>query len=438
VLDGLVKGGGMVNSGFVGVAIGLILVYFLLSLLVSGINEVIEAFWQRRARYLEVGVWDLMGPLTAKFYDHFLIRALHPGRGRPPRVKGVRTGDLWAPTDNVVNGAAEGSTPAATNEETEEEKEKKNRPSYIPARAFSRAALDIVLTAEQLATIELTTGMSASATGDIEIGVASVAAFPSARKFRVKIDGEEFIVKGPGPGKSSWIVNRTDPSKAAGHAARAQISLVAEAAPDADALFDQLAATVAMADLPHSLKDPLLAFLKTSNRDLDRWRAQVEGWFDDKMDRLSGWYKRRTKWILFAIGLVLVASLNADTLSFGRTLWKDATLRSNVTAQAQTISKTPPDCTKQASTSGNPVACSVSLFDSVKGLDIPLGWTTKHGDPRLPSRPGDWGLRILGLLLTAIALSLGAPFWFDLLNKIVNFRTTGPPPAPAPSKDSGA
>jgi hypothetical protein len=37
-------------------------------------------------------------------------------------------------------------------------------------------------------------------------------------------------------------------------------------------------------------------------------------------------------------------------------------------------------------------------------------------------------LKILGLLVTAAAVTLGAPFWFDLLNKITNFRLSGPPP----------
>ncbi|MEM6394898.1 MAG: hypothetical protein AAF741_01025 [Bacteroidota bacterium] len=36
--------------------------------------------------------------------------------------------------------------------------------------------------------------------------------------------------------------------------------------------------------------------------------------------------------------------------------------------------------------------------------------------------------KILGFVLTALAISLGAPFWFDLLRKIVNIRATGDKP----------
>ena len=43
-------------------------------------------------------------------------------------------------------------------------------------------------------------------------------------------------------------------------------------------------------------------------------------------------------------------------------------------------------------------------------------------------------LRLLGLILTAIALSLGAPFWFDMLAKIVAIRGSGGVPTPPPPK----
>jgi len=208
------------------------------------------------------------------------------------------------------------------------------------------------------------------------------------------------------------------------------------AAPDADAVFERLEASLATAELPGSLKGPLVAFLKTSNRDLDRWRSQVEWWFDDKMDRLSGWYKRRTKWILFVIGIVLVGSLNADTVLFARTLWNDATLRQSVTAQAQHIAATPVDCQKESATKDNPAACAAKLLKDVQDLHIPLGWTANR-----PEKWGwEWVLKVVGLVLTALALSLGAPFWFDLLNKVTNFRATGAPaasstPTPTPTPE---
>ena len=42
---------------------------------------------------------------------------------------------------------------------------------------------------------------------------------------------------------------------------------------------------------------------------------------------------------------------------------------------------------------------------------------------------GAGGLTIFGWLLTAFAVCLGAPFWFDMLNRLVNLRGTGANPA---------
>ena len=50
-----------------------------------------------------------------------------------------------------------------------------------------------------------------------------------------------------------------------------------------------------------------------------------------------------------------------------------------------------------------------------------LGWD--EGEAQVG--PKAWGIRILGWLLTALAISLGAPFWFDILKKIVTIRSSG-------------
>jgi hypothetical protein len=71
----------------------------------------------------------------------------------------------------------------------------------------------------------------------------------------------------------------------------------------------------------------------------------------------------------------------------------------------------------------------------IKALNIPLGWRLKAGDPRdLPHSAGLWAAKVIGILLTMLATLLGAPFWFDLLGKIVKLRGSGaPPPESAPA-----
>ena len=54
----------------------------------------------------------------------------------------------------------------------------------------------------------------------------------------------------------------------------------------------------------------------------------------------------------------------------------------------------------------------------------PIGW------PRAaPERPLDWALMFAGWILTAFAGLMGAPFWFDSLQRLVNVRNAGPKPA---------
>jgi len=67
--------------------------------------------------------------------------------------------------------------------------------------------------------------------------------------------------------------------------------------------------------------------------------------------------------------------------------------------------------------------------NDIKQIQPVIGWSSS-------TLPGDfwgWVLKIVGLLATTFAISLGAPFWFDVLNKFIAFRASGPPPQPSPS-----
>ena len=50
--------------------------------------------------------------------------------------------------------------------------------------------------------------------------------------------------------------------------------------------------------------------------------------------------------------------------------------------------------------------------------------------------PGFWE-KVVGLLFTALAISLGAPFWFDMLNRVVSIRAAGRAPDEKPKSPQG-
>ena len=173
--------------------------------------------------------------------------------------------------------------------------------------------------------------------------------------------------------------------------------------------------------------DEALRGTQSARADVDRFRTALERSFDEVMDRASGWYKRRVHLFLLVIALAVVGIANADSFALGQRLWKDKALRAAVVAEAnKTVAAGSSDCVKTGQTpSQNAGAC----LDQVQQLGIPLGWSKATS----PGGWKGWVGKVIGLLVTALALSLGAPFWFDLLGKVARLRGAGPPsPPPEP------
>ena len=188
--------------------------------------------------------------------------------------------------------------------------------------------------------------------------------------------------------------------------------------------------------------------LTEARGDVDRFRRSIEGSFDEVMDRVSGWYRRRVHWILIAIAVAVVGLSNADTVAIGERLWKDDALRAAVVARAADQANAT-DCEvggpqsagghEPARDGGSASERAAKCVDEIEELGIPLGWT----DETTPAFPDDWGAiwawlaKLFGLLITVAAVSLGAPFWFDLLGKVARLRTTGPQEPTAATKRAG-
>jgi hypothetical protein len=156
------------------------------------------------------------------------------------------------------------------------------------------------------------------------------------------------------------------------------------------------------------------------------FRSSLERSFNEAMDRVSGWYKRRVQLILFVVALVVAGGANADSYAVGKTLWQNDAIRSTVVQQAVKTANggSNPECGKE----GSPVQKAANCIAGVKQLGLPLGWS---GD----TSPDNWksGLgKVGGLLLTAFAVLLGAPFWFDALGKLAQLKGAGNVPGTGP------
>lgn len=198
--------------------------------------------------------------------------------------------------------------------------------------------------------------------------------------------------------------------------------------------FAEVEATVASMN-SSDLRTALLTAITAANGSIDELRKQIAFWFDDSMERLSGAYKRNLKVISAIIGVIVAIAFNADSFNVARTLWNDAAARAEMVAIAQSTTNAP-----VPSPDGRTDEQKLKdAFDRTNKLHaLPIGWSCVDGTWPLSCFPrttfANLVIQILGWLLTAAALSLGAPFWFDLLSKFVNIRGTGPKPDRADAK----
>lgn len=162
------------------------------------------------------------------------------------------------------------------------------------------------------------------------------------------------------------------------------------------------------------------------------------------MERASGVYKRNAKGVAFLIGLFLAFAANADTFHIVNRLSKDTPLRNVITQNAgQLTSNCPPSQGIQESRSK--LDClRQEVNQTLDKISLPLGRSPVNLSQQEEEGRG-WQLngfsfaplrRILGWMLSGLAISMGAPFWFELLSKIMNVRNTGSKPVSSVEKNS--
>jgi hypothetical protein len=186
---------------------------------------------------------------------------------------------------------------------------------------------------------------------------------------------------------------------------------------------------------PSFQKDALRAIIETTlvarGANVQAIQFALEKWFNDTMDRVTGWYKRRTQSVLLMIGLVLAYGCNIDTIAITLWLWDGDAARQAVVTAAADYSKNhtlPPTVTNDAKSKQELGESFMSMTKQVADVDrnitalqFPMGWSIEM--------TGSWLLQYLvGGLLTAIAISMGSTFWFDALQSLFNIRSSGPKP----------
>ena len=174
----------------------------------------------------------------------------------------------------------------------------------------------------------------------------------------------------------------------------------------------------------------LKQLIRDADGKIDVFKERIGTWYESVMDRASGYYKRMTQKILILVGLVMAVVLNADTLALYRSLESNPETLEKLVAAAEAVAEN--ESVDDLVQTDLEYEAALEQLKAMKGevdeLRSPLGMGWQNINLAEMTVYG-WGVKILGWLITAIAVSLGAPFWFDLLRKIVNLRSSGEKPA---------
>ncbi len=242
--------------------------------------------------------------------------------------------------------------------------------------------------------------------GNLSQGIRQLLQDPSLTGLAAKLYQHPLIDGLSAQGKKpSYIPSRTF--------ALALLDIVSPANGTAKTLADLNAG---IEKLPPALQTTFKVLLEEAGHDIEQFKTELEIWFNNSMERVAGWYKRKTQAVQLVLALLIVVVANIDSVRIARNLSGiNSPLRDSLKDAAHAFVQTKvaqEDAQTQLTTAA----------EAIGNLGLPIGWI--NNDFRRST--------ILGWLVTALAASLGAPFWFDLLNRFINIRASGKAPEEEP------
>ncbi|HUS12711.1 MAG TPA: hypothetical protein VMZ30_19735 [Pyrinomonadaceae bacterium] len=356
----------MFNSGILDVVIGVIVIFLQLSLVCTAVNELIALMLKKRAKELEKGIGKLLTnpQLVDKFYAHPLIKGLRPDERKPSYIPS-RTFAL-ALMDIVRRHSFDGTVTAATQAVTVK----------AEAQAAAQATLDAAQTAaDQAGKVRKAADDAVTKAGAADLVTATKAAqeaanqeaaakaqltdaetqLAAAKKAKTDADANlTQVTTDAAAAKTAETNAQTAEAKAkenpkdvtlqtAATAARLKANTAADKlAPSASSLLTEARDKVAGVQIevvPPELKTALLALMDNAGTNLNKAQANLEQWFDDAMDRVSGVYKRKSQVIVVVIAVLVTLLSNVDTLQVADSLTHDKAVRDSLVAAAPELAR---------------------------------------------------------------------------------------------------
>lgn len=228
--------------------------------------------------------------------------------------------------------------------------------------------------------------------------------------------------------------------------------------------------------LPQSLQDVLnniwtkvSAHIISPQERVIAFEQELELFYDNAMERATGWYKRKTMLRMIILGFILAVVMNIDTIKITndalsdkdklsktvdnianavasiehrdsvyifknkdtvkviQTIKIDTVLHydsTNHTVKIDSVIKATITKTKELKT----------IYNNQGGYQMGYGSQAAFMDQWFYNGDDNLGkffgfiLKLIGVLLTAFAMQLGSNYWFDILNKTINIRAAGKKP----------
>jgi hypothetical protein len=478
-------------SAIIEVVIGLIFMWITLSLATIQIQEWIITLMDKRAKDMEASLHEMLANpnLKSQFYDHPVIRGLTAKKRKKPSPV-----PAWFYRYPIVRGFT---------------REKRKLPSYIPSQDFALAMFDIAMTAGTESSLiqqgllkirdDLQKDMdntrnrprdravvdSLNILVDLARSAASTEAQTSITNYtkdvltkEVNRLADQYLALDPAKPENqnkrrvgqalqkalreAQVIADTELAKVKAAAKEDELLKEKSNKGETDDQLAQLrqgiaALSVISPELSQSFSALLLnaeEYATGKEKQLAQARQNVESWFNNAMDRVSGVFKRYSQAMALILGIIFSLMLNVDSITLAQYLWREPTVRQILVDQAAKLQPS------QIQSATNPQQTVQQFQQQFYGLNLPMGWdVARYGAAALynsecqlfphnnqyfgipifgskicltqPHSSGQTNilLKLLGIMITAGATAQGAPFWFDILKRLVNLRGTGPNPA---------
>jgi len=179
--------------------------------------------------------------------------------------------------------------------------------------------------------------------------------------------------------------------------------------------------TAVLNQLPESQgKHALMQWVQQGVTDLTELRGRTTDYFNGILNQAALTFKARARSFVIILSILITVLLGTDSIQLARDLWTDSALRAVATAQAQAV----------AARQGTTVDLNqlIQLVNGLGAFSLRFGWWQAQKGPDT-SGPWSWVtfglLKLAGLAITAMAVSQGSSFWYDILK-----RLTGQPVQP--------